>query len=349
VNILFVTHRYPPRIGGVETHVAAVATRLAAGGHDVTVFSADAGSEVESKEWVEGVKLRRFRSLSPGGAFHVAPQVTASVRAAVPDVIHAHNHHSLPAFFGALGSGNVPLVVTPHYHGGSQSRLRDAMLSLYHWVGRRTLASAHTVVAVSDWECTKLAADFGADATVVPNGIEVDRFAEAAPEARDRPYLLSVGRLEFYKSVDRIIEMLPELPAFELVVAGEGPARPTLELIAADAGVADRVSFEGYVSDDRLPSLYRGASAYVTLSEFEAYGMTVGEALAANTPCVVRDAGGLANWTRFDSVSSVSTTSPKIVAAAVRAAASKTVDASLPTWDDVTDDLLAVYESVISS
>jgi glycosyltransferase involved in cell wall biosynthesis len=345
MKILQVVPRYPPHTGGVETHVAEISRRFVARGHDVTVFTADAGPDVADRETRGGVTVRRFRGFEPGGAFHVAPGLVRAIRLTDADVIHAHNYHSLPVFFAGLGVRDRRFVVTSHYHGGSADDLRDRLLSVYRPVGGWALRRADAVVAVSDWERDRLYEDFGVDATVIPNGLNVERFADATAEERDRPYLLCVGRLEEYKGVQHAIRSLSSLPDYDLLVAGSGDYREELERIAEREGVADRVEFLGYVPDEQLPGLYAGADAYLTLSEFEAYGMTVAEALAAGTPCVVQEAGALVDWTDREDCVGVGGVRPETIQRAVREAVGRAAPAEpLPTWDDVTDRLLACYE-----
>jgi glycosyltransferase involved in cell wall biosynthesis len=371
-HVLQVTPRYPPQTGGVETHVAEVAERLVARGIDVTVVTADAdaGGGGDSREVRRGVRVRRTRGLAPGGAFHLAPGVSLAVRRALAgggvDLVHAHNYHSFPLAFAALAAGEAPLVCTPHYHAGSADDVRDRLLRLYRPIGGRALRRANLVVAVSEWERDRLAADFGVDPTVIPNGLDVDRFADATPRERDRPYLLCVGRLVAYKGVDGAIRALSELPEYDLLVAGRGPHREELERVAREAGVADRVAFLGYVPDGELPGLYAGAAAYVTLSSHEAYGMTVAEALAAGTPCVVRERGALADWTRrADCVgvrlpgddtgvvggpagNGAGAVGVDPVVAAVREAVGLDAPADpLATWEDVVDRVASHYRRLI--
>lgn len=344
MNVLQVTPRYPPHTGGVETHVAKISEHLAARGHDVTVFTADAGKDVSCREIRNGVSVRRFSGFAPGGNFHVAPGITAAVRRADLDVVHAHNYHSLPVFLTSLGVGDARFVVTPHYHGGSASDLRDHLLSLYRPLGERVLRRADEVVAVSEWEHEQLREHFGLDANVIPNGIDVERFETAEPTGYDVPYLLFVGRLEEYKGVQHVIRALPDLPEYHLFVAGSGAYRETLEKISQRASVSDRVNFLGYVPDDELPGLYAGAEVYLTLSEFEAYGITVAEALASGTPCVVRGGGALDNWLRNPGMVSVTDSSPQSIAAAVREAKKTEPDATgLFTWDTVTEHVESIY------
>ncbi|WP_181686630.1 glycosyltransferase family 4 protein [Halorhabdus salina] len=344
MKVLFVTHRYPPRTGGVETHVQELATRLVDRGHEVTVFSADAGSDIPSNHTVNGVRVRRFRSLSPGGAFYAAPQMTHAIRQAEADVIHAHNYHAFPLFFVALGVADERFVVTTHYHGQSASGFRDVLLSCYRPFGRWALRQADDVIAVSEWEQRQLWSDFGVDATVIPNGVDVERFANADPEQRDHPYLLCVGRLEEYKGVQHVIRALSELPEYDLVIAGSGPYREELERIALDESVADRVDFLGYVDDKRLPGLYTGAEAYVTMSEFEAYGMTVAEALASGTCCVVRQSGALTDWTSIPAVVDVADASASTIQNAIRTVNCNTDETGLSTWGNVVDRLVEILE-----
>ena len=337
MKILQVTPRYPPHTGGVETHVKEISERLVDRGHEVVVHSADFGSDVEGWELRNGVEVHRHRSFSPGGAFHVAPGIATAVRRSDADVVHAHNYHSLPVFFAALGVTDERFVVTTHYHGESASGFRDRLLSLYKPLGKWAVTQANEVIAVSEWESEQLRNDFGVDATVIPNGVDVERFASAEPEVRDRPYLLAVGRLEEYKGVQHVIRAMPELEEFDLLVAGSGPYREELERVAVQAGVEDRVEFLGYVDDERLPGLYAGADVYVTLSEFEAYGMTVAEALAAGTPCVVPQEGMLAWWTNNTEVSAARTGVPDEIATACLEAASSSPDTvtSVLDWSNV--------------
>lgn len=352
MKLCYVTSRYRPHTGGIETHVSELATRFADRGHDVTVVSADSGTcadgqRLPTNEVIDGVQIRRTRAIAPDGAIHVAPGVWRAIKQCDPQLVHAHNYHSLPLAVAAYAvDDECPFVVTPHYHASSPSSVRNRLLAVYQPVGHWALHRADRVLAVSEWEAEQLAADFDLSAAVVPNGIHVDRFREAEPSRApaDRPYLLCVGRLERYKGVQHVIRALPELPNYDLVVAGDGPYGDDLRRLAHEVGIADRVSFEGYVPDSDLPGLYAGAAAYVTMSEFEAYGITVAEALASGTPCVVRRAGALVDWAdRTDCVGvTLDGLSDGVRTAVDRPAPSD----DLPTWDDTVDEVETVYDEL---
>jgi len=311
----------------------------------VNVLTADAGLEGANNERRNGVEIRRYRSFAPDETIHCCPQIAVAVRNTDVDVVHAHNYHSLPLFFAALGVGDRQFVVTPHYHGESASQTRDRLLSLYHPFGRWAVRKADKVIAVSDWEHKQIETDFDIESSIIPNGVDVARFSKAEPEKQEHPYLLCVGRLEKYKGIQHLIRTLPELPSHELVVAGSGSYRDKLEQIAAEWNVSDRVTFVGYVDSDRLSKLYAGAAAYVTLSEFEAYGMTVAEALAAGTPCVVRERGALVDWVAYDGCVGVDRMTPERIAAAIEQCIDVNPIVDLPTWEEVTDQVEATYTS----
>jgi glycosyltransferase involved in cell wall biosynthesis len=215
---------------------------------------------------------------------------------------------------------------------------------LYHPIGQWALDRADVVVAVSDWERKQLRADFKIEAEVIPNGIEVDRFSTAEVYEHNRPYLLCVGRLEQYKGVQHAIRAMTKFPEYDLLIAGSGPYRDQLENTAKEVNVEDRVRFLGYVSDENLPRLYRSAEVFVTLSSFESFGLTVGEALASGTPCVVLRRGALVDWEEYEAVVGIDSPRPESVRQAVESARSSDAPIDgIPVWDDHVGKLLKKY------
>jgi glycosyltransferase involved in cell wall biosynthesis len=111
------------------------------------------------------------------------------------------------------------------------------------------------------------------------------RYTAEGPRAiRDAPYVLAVATLEPRKNLPAVVK------AFQLV----RNARPELELVIAGAPVhwaeqevgGEGVTALGFVPDDQLPELYRGAAVFAYPSLFEGFGMPVVEAMASGTPVV---------------------------------------------------------------
>ena len=350
MNIDLVTHRYPPDVGGIERHAQELAHHLVESGHEVTVHATRWRRGQRKRSMDDGVPVRRYRAIAPGEGYYLSPSMTAVAKNSTADVIHAHGYHAFPLLFAALGAGETPFVATPHYTGRSSTRLRDMLHRVYAPFGGRALRRADAVIAVSRWELDQLRGAFDCSPTVVRNGVDVKRFRDVNPYDHHRPYLLSIGRLVEEKGVQHIIRALPELPEYDLLVAGTGDYQEDLEHIAVREGVRDRVEFLGFVShDDGVPGLYAGAAAHVFLSEFECFGLTVGEALAAGTPCVVRDATALSEWDAHEGCLSIEEVEPAVVADAVRKAAELEPNPqSLHTWQDMGESVLEIYERVRS-
>ena len=284
--------------------------------------------------------------MAPGGAFHIAPGVLRAVRTDA-DVVHAHNIHSLPLPFATLAS-STRTVATPYYHGASASGWRNVLWRGYRPIAGLALRRAAAVTAVSEWEKSMLADDFDINADVIPIGLNVEKFRNAEPVERDRPYLLCVARLETYKGVHHVIEALSKIPEYDLVVAGDGPYRGELESLARELDVAGRVEFLGNVDHGDLPSYYAGAEVYLSLSEFESYGITVAEALASGTPCVVRKGSALDEWTSQRGCTGLTDVTPDTVNEAInRVRNSHPPRSAAPEWNRVVDQFLGVYTASV--
>jgi len=178
---------------------------------------------------------------------------------------------------------------------------------------RGTLARADAVVAVSRFTRDCLVSLMGvepAKITLIPNGVDVSRFAPRP--ARDdlrqryglggRRVLLTVGRLSERKGQDRVIEALPELlkaiPGLTYLLVGDGPLRAVLEARARALGVQESVLFAGSVAPEELVDHYALAEAFIMANrelpsgETEGFGLVFLEANACGVPVVAGRAGG---------------------------------------------------------
>jgi glycosyltransferase involved in cell wall biosynthesis len=166
-------------------------------------------------------------------------------------------------------------------------------------------------------------------------------------------YVLSVGRLEANKRVDLIVRALAHTdPRVRLIVVGEGPLRAQLEAVAAQAGVADRVTWTGATDRQQLIELYAGALAVVFPPFDEDYGYVTLEAFLAHKPVVTTsDAGGPLEFVDDAVTGCVVEPSPDAIGAAIdRLAADRSRARSLGdagydrvrniSWDSVVDRLM---------
>jgi glycosyltransferase involved in cell wall biosynthesis len=166
------------------------------------------------------------------------------------------------------------------------------------------------------------------------------------------PYVLAVSTLDPRKNVDVVIQAFElvrrELPELRLVVAGgtaPGAAPPTGR---------PGVDLLGFVHEERLAQLYRGASAFVYASRFEGFGMPVVEALASGTATVASSHPSL-DEASGEAAFRADPGSPESVAAAIKAAleqdgerrAEGVAHARRFTWEACGQAVLSGYKSVL--
>ena len=129
---------------------------------------------------------------------------------------------------------------------------------------------------------------------VIRNGVDLARFAPAPPAQPPAGVLLRlalVGRLEPRKGADLALRAIAQVPEAQLAIAGDGPARPALERLARQLGIADRVRFHGRLDDVR--PVIAGAHAVVCSSRREGLGLALLEAMAMARPVIALPVGGV--------------------------------------------------------
>jgi len=284
--------------GGISEHVVRISEGLVKRGHDVTVFATNPGG-LAWFEVVNGVKVRRFRRFAPGGAYFFSPAMFLALAGADFDVVHAHGFHAFPMHFASLAKCRR-FVVTTHFHGVGHSVFRDCLFRLFRLFGKRTLLKADVVVAVSEFEKRLLMEQFRLDSSrvvVIPNGVDFDEFKGLKRRERGFRSVLYVGRLEEYKGVRYLVEVLPKLPSnVVLEIVGRGSLKGYLVRRAQELGVSRRVRFYQDLPRTELWCKYMSVDVLVLLSSHEAYSLVVAEALAVGTPCIVANASALSEW-----------------------------------------------------
>jgi glycosyltransferase involved in cell wall biosynthesis len=286
------------RGGGVGEHVWNIAVRLAKR-HDVTLFGLNPHGKYPQYEVIDGVKVERFRHFYPSDSYYFSLELPLRLRHVEFDVVHGHGYHAFPMHFAALAKCKK-FVVTTHFHGEGHSVFRNSLFALFEPFGKTTLRKANNVVAVSRFEkhllCERLGLDDG-KIVVIPNGLDLSEFANLKRQNHGSRSVLYVGRLEFYKGVHYLVEVLPKLSKDTVLeIVGKGPLRKLLEERAKQLGVSERVKFYQNLPRNELLQRYVNASVLVLLSRFEAYSIVVAEALAAGTPCVVANTTALSEW-----------------------------------------------------
>jgi glycosyltransferase involved in cell wall biosynthesis len=359
MRIAMVSKHYAPFAGGVESHIEEIAKRLSARGETVEVLTHHDGHGVPVTEVRDGVLIRRHQVPVTSQHFGLSPALWAALvrQRHRYDVVHVHGYHSSAPLAGAL-AGASPMIFTPHYHGTGHSPLRKALHIPYRVVGAAIVARSSRVICVSQAEADLFLTHFPSArsrVTVIPNGADLARITAAQPFPDAGSVVITGGRLQSYKQVDRIVEAMALTPPdFRLVVTGDGPERAALEALAEVRGLTGKISFLGRIDADLLYRWYASAGVFCSMSSNEAMPVTILELLAAGARVVASDipahrdirdrTGGAITLVPLDA-------SPAVLATALRAAFQQSAAPGqhIPTWDDVTTQTLDVYRDLTGS
>jgi glycosyltransferase involved in cell wall biosynthesis len=343
-------------VGGVERVLGEVAHRLVDRGHEVTVLCSTTAPASETRQ--EGVKVvrknRRFSIMrSPVG--HLASSIPED--ADIVQVAGIYPFTTAPVLARAHRLG-IPALLDFHVEPAPASRFARAAARAYRVTTARRyrLADSVLVRSMQYAEASPSLAGIPRERwRVVPNGIDPDRFR--VHTKGNGGYVLYVGRLVPYKGVDTLLRAYARLQdPLPLVLAGDGPSRGRLQLLATRLGLDAR--FLGRVSEDALPRLYGGARLTVlpSVTRQESFGIVLLESLACGTPVLASDLPGVAELARLGG----RTAPPRDVGAWADALQESSQPGALPrgpavadpvrqaySWDAVAARLESVYEEVL--
>jgi glycosyltransferase involved in cell wall biosynthesis len=332
--------------GGTARHIHGLSCALAAMGHEVEVAS---------------VSPESFET--PFRSSHVPVHALAApIRWA--DVVHVHGARSHYAVAGALQAKVLgrPFFYTPHAFYDARTRGKAVVKAAWDQTAERFLIekSAGLILLTDAWHGFLRERRLSpAKLSIIPNCVLEQELWHppprgALPHLPGAPAILSVGRLDPVKRIDDVIRALEShaLSNAHLHVVGRGAERPALEALARNLGLADRVTFHGFVDDDGVARMATGCDVFVLASEQEGLPTVLLEMLMARVPVVcTRIAGNLA----ITSVAGVEATCEVGDVAALSRLLADHGDAGRPdavealkrafTWEQRAPEIAALYDA----
>jgi len=361
-RVLMVTPLSPLHQGGVERHVMEVSRRAVAAGAEVEVLCTEPGGPSVQEEEREGVRIRTVRAWPANRDWCLAPRIWREMSRQPWDVVHVQSYHTFVAplaMLRALTLG-IPYVVTFH-GGGHSSEARNRVRGLQRLILGPLLRRAARLVAVARFEITQYGDELDVPSekfALIPNGTDLAFSAANGGNGQPEgpPKIASIGRLERYKGHHRVIGAFPYVlnsePEARLFVVGTGPYEDELRKLAEELGIAASVEFTSTPPDqpNAMAELLQQISLVVLMSDFETHPLVALEAAAAGRRLLVADATGLAEIAEDGFARGIPLDeSAEGVAAAVIEELAKPPQQKRPkltSWDDCTDELLALYRSL---
>jgi len=327
MNLLYVHERFGA-LAGAEANAHITATELGQRGHSLGIIHGP-GTAKNEAAW-QTTFPARF-PLDQGAPAAVVRQALASFR---PDAVYVHKMPNLDVIEALVQSG-VPLVRMVHDHDiyclrsykynyftrrictrpATPYCIFPCLASLVRnpgggfpvkWVSyaakRREIAlnrQFDRMVVVTTYMRDEL----------LRNGFAADRIEIHAPVPRmgdpdlrssfsDRNLILYAGQIIRGKGVDVLLEALARVRTrFACVILGDGNHKPQCEDLARRLGLADRVTFKGFVPQEELKTYYRECSVVALSSVWPEPIATIGlEVMRYALPVVAFDAGGIKDW-----------------------------------------------------
>lgn len=303
-RVLIFSRRYTkhPSAGGAEVYIQQVAERLVKSGKEVYVFTSRAGN-LSDRDQINGVTI--FRR---GG------EITVYIWAVIYYLLYYHRDMDFvidiqtgQPFFTPLYSGKPKLMLVHHlatelwfkefkWPFSAIGYLLEQKISPLVYRGIPT-------VTVSESTKAELQTLGMAENQIYLAYNAVQTVPQSARKS-STPLLVYIGRLKKYKRVDLAIRAMATLltnhPTLRLTVAGKGEDRTSLEKLATQLGVANRVDFLGYVTEEEKFKLLKKATLHLMPSSKEGFGISILEAAQLGTPTVGFNVPGVSDAIRHN-------------------------------------------------
>ena len=291
MRVLQLGKYYYPYMGGIETHLYDLCSRLSRSDQVEAVVCHTEPRTI--RENVAGVRVVRVASVGRAASMEICPTLPWVLSQKVYDLLHLHtpNPMGMMAYLLSRKPAHHALVVTHHSDIVRQAALRQALGPIF----RRVMSRADAIIASSEryLETSEELRPYRPKCVVIPYGIDTTgrpispaKVAELRARYGSR-VVLGVGRLTYYKGFEVLLDAMAAVEG-NLVVIGDGPLRQPLARKCQELGIADRVAFVGAVHNHEIPSYYAAADvfAFPSIARSEAFGIVQLEAMLAGLPVV---------------------------------------------------------------
>src|SRR5262245_38698495 len=298
MRVLHVIPSVSERSGGPATAIVPMCRALMQQGIEVQLLSTTDGlPETPDVAEYKGVPAIFFPP-QLGASFKysrpLATWLSSNIRNFDLAHIHAVFNHSSTAAAQACRKAGVPYIIRPLGTLDPWSMTQKSLRKRLFWqlTGKTMLREAAAVHYTSEVEKLSTERHLGLNhGKVIALGIDAN-YANSNGRALSEPYVLVLSRLHPKKAVDVLIDAFQsliqngKLANWRLVIAGDGPPDYVAKL-KAQVAATDRITFTGWLDDDRKHAVLNGASLLALPSHQENFGLCVMEALSHSVPVLI--------------------------------------------------------------
>jgi glycosyltransferase involved in cell wall biosynthesis len=328
MNILHVVPRFPPikKAGGASRVCYEYAKELSIRGHEVGVFTTDnysRSSRTRSKvnSSLSGVEVRRFKNISNNMAnrgYPIPPSMAVALIRNVKqyDLVHLHANRTVDVLFTYIACqlNQTPYIISPHGSVPRENKkfLKTTIDKLYN---RRVFQKSDAIHAVSKFESSYFKDIFPCldnnKLFHIPNGVDTNKysprpslkneFRKKYNIGEDKLVVLFLGRISKTKRPSVLLNSFKNCVKSrdDLILVYVGPdqgSQRELEVRAKNMGIDKKVIFAGPLYGEEKIESYVDSNIYVLPSEYDAFPISVIEALSCGLPSIISESTGITEY-----------------------------------------------------
>jgi len=307
-KICFVTSFFYPTLGGVETHIQNTARELIKLGYDCEAYVSDMDRDNKIKkapEEIDKIKIKRFKSwfkFSFSGIFF--PGLFNAVKNSDADIFHIHGYrHPFNFIFWFT---KKPIFITPHWpvYKGQRAKWAQLLVDLTDkFLGKYMFKHFSKVCVVTELE-SPWVQSFNKkkkDIILTPNCIPDEYFKEYGGSNFRKKYnlkkqdlvVLTVSRIHPSKGIDQLVKTAKHFSNVKFVLMGkDGGFKLDLEKLIKQLNLKN-IIITGEVTEQEKLEAYAGADIFCSPSHYEAFCISILEAMSQGCAVLTSNAGGM--------------------------------------------------------
>lgn len=307
MNVLIVSHYFPPHIGGIEIVAQNQAKHLADTGHEVAVFTSHCDEKVMSANRRNGYELYRVFAINyfqkfgvpfPVFSIKIFPVLRRLVKSS--DVVHIHDVLYISSWVATIYARiyKKPVILTQHVALVPHPNLLVRQIQKFMYVSFGKLIFSYCSKAiVLNSRVKKFLLEHHVSENkiqMIPNGVDLEKFYPARSLSekeklrrkfnlpKNEILVLFVGRFVPKKGFDKLLEA--DSKGYKIIfVGGDTPDGYRSN---------DNLLFKGSMSPDSLTEMYRACDIFILPSEGEGFPLTIQEAMASGLAVITSNDPG---------------------------------------------------------
>ena len=318
MKILFVSDTYYPHINGVYYFVCRIAPLLRHKGHEVAVIAPSASMSFSIKK-IDDIDVYGLPSFSVWFyptirlpiPFLQKSRISKIIKKFKPDIIHIQDHFLISKAVVRLNKKlKIPVIATNHFMPenitvlvrGQQWKKR---IEKFLWKDfSKVFNQVRLVTTPTETGVRIIRKRLKVETIAISSGIDLKKFnpygdtnqVKEKYNIPGKPVLLYAGRLDPEKHIEEILQSVAVAAKkvdFCFVAVGRGISKKTLEQLAFELGIAERVIFTGFVPEEDLPYFYKLSRCFIIASIAELLSLVTLQAMASGLPVIAVNAGAL--------------------------------------------------------